>query len=276
MIRTDGWQVQTIEEFQSTLMSNNDVLALAVFGSALHAKGQFDTWSDVDCLLVIADDAYSQYFPTIEWLRPLSSIYTYSQSETSYYGTTRVCFSDLRRLDVVITTLSRLEQLAEWPRNPFWQGVRLLFSRSLSITRLLSQTWPAVPPTFLSPAEFDDLVNQFWFKAMLASYKVVRNDCLVALHLALDLTRDCCVVGMILRDRATGTHTHRDGGMGNPLAARLGHVASADTPLGILDLIERSAIQFDQLAAEWSGTYRERRWPLLEWLEHIRRALNAG
>lgn len=276
MIRTDAWQEQTIEELQSTLMSSNDVLALAVFGSTLHAKDQFDAWSDIDCLLVIADEAYSQYFPTTEWLRPLSSIYTYSQSETSYHGTTRVCFTDLRRLDVVITTLSQLEQLAKWPCIPFGQGVRLLFSRSRSITRLLSQTGSAVPPTFPSSAEFDDLANRFWFKAMLASYKVVRNDRLVALHLALDLTRDCCVVGMMLRDRATETNIHRGGGTGNTLVAQLGHVTSADTPLGILDLIERSAIQFDQLAVEWSGTYREKRWPLLEWLEHIRHALNAG
>jgi len=38
-----------------------------------------------------------------------------------------------------------------------------------------------------------------------------------------------------------------------------------------LNLIEHSAIQFDQLAGEWSEAAGGRRYPFLEWLETIRR-----
>ena len=273
MIRTDAWHVQAIEELQIILTPNDDVLALALFGSALQSSSQFDLWSDLDCLLVVKDDTYSQFYPATEWLRPFGKLHALQQSENVFHSTTRACFVDFRRLDIVITTQSKLGRLAEWPHVPFWQGVRLLFSRSLQITRLLSQTWPSPKPTFPSQPEFDEVVDHFWFKAMLASYKVIRNDRLIALHLALDLVRDCCVVGMMLRDRTEGTNIHREGGTGNNVVANLESACSAYTVTGILDIIEQSGIQFDQLASQWSEGYREKRYPLIEWLGNIRRTL---
>lgn len=276
MIRTDAWHVQAIEELQTILTSNDDVLAFALFGSSQQSSSQFDLWSDLDCLLVVKDEAYAQFYPATTWLRPFGELQALQQFENAFLSTTRACFVDFRRLDIIITTQSKLERLAEWPHVPFWQGVRLLFSRSLNVTQLLSQTWPSPKPTFPSQPEFDEMVDHFWFKAMLASYKVIRNDRLIALHLALDLVRDCCVMGMMLRDRAEGTNIHREGGPGNNVVAKLESTCSAYTVTGVLDIIEQSGIQFDQLAVQWSTAYQGRRYPLIEWLEHIRRALNVG
>lgn len=99
MIRPDAWQAQTIEELQTLLMSSTDVLALALFGSALKTNDQFDIWSDLDCLLVVTDDAFSQYYPAIEWLSTLGKLHARQQSDNVFHGTTRVCFTDFRRLD---------------------------------------------------------------------------------------------------------------------------------------------------------------------------------
>ncbi|HJR78928.1 MAG TPA: aminoglycoside 6-adenylyltransferase [Anaerolineales bacterium] len=275
MIGTDAWQEQTAEELRAMLVSNEDVLAFALFGSA-SLTNQFDLWSDLDCLLVVQDKAYPQFYPTMGWLRAFGELYAFHQSENAFHGTTRVCFTDFTRLDIVITTESKINRLAEWQSIPFWQGIRPLFSRSSQITRLLSQTRPSPKPTFPSQLEFDQMVNHFWFKAMLASYKVIRHDRLIALHLALDLVRDCCVIGMMLRDRAEGTNIHREGGMGNNIVAQLERTCADYTVIGILDIIEQSSIQFDQFAAQWSDEYQERRYPLIEWLEHIRGRLNVG
>jgi len=276
MIRMDAWQAQSIEELQTLLMSSKDVLALALFGSALKTNDQFDIWSDLDCLLVVTDDALSQYYPSLEWLSTLGKLHAHQQSDNVFHGTTRVCFTDFRRLDFLITTQSKLDRLPEWPHIPFCQGVRLLFTRSTQITRLLSQTWPTPKPTYLSQAEFDEMANHFWFKAMLASYKVIRDDRLIALHLALDLVRDCCVTGMMLRDRAEGRNIHRHGGLGNDIVAKLESGGSNYSAIGILNIIEQSAILFDQLAAQWSDDYGESRCPLIEWIEHIRHKINSG
>lgn len=274
MIRTDAWQAQAIEEMRAALVPSNDVLALALFGSALHTSDQLDAWSDLDLLLVVHDDAYARFYPTLEWLKPFGRVFACQQTEDAFRGTIRVCFADFRRFDIVVTTESSLSRLAEWPSVPFTQGVRLLFSRSASITHLLSQRWSLPHPTFPSQREFDAMVNDFWFKATLASYKVARNDLLIALHLALDLVRDCCVVGMMIRDRTKGITIHRDGGAGNRVVADLATACSTFTAAGIVDVIEQSSIQFDQLAGQWSEAYREQRYPLVEWLEHIRRAVS--
>ena len=248
-------------------MSNDAVLTLAIFGSTLQLDTQSDAWSDVDFLLVVKDDAYSAFYPSTEWLTPLGELYAYQQSDSTFHSTIRVCFADFRRFDIVITTESSLAQLSDWKSIPFWRGSRLLFSRSPLVTRVLSQTLAAPKLISLSQTTFEEMVNNFWFKAMLASYKIVRNDRLIALHLALDLVRDCCVLGMMLRDRMQDTNFHREGGTGNEVIAPL---ESAYAATDILNTIEHSAVQFDQLAQEWSPGYREKRYSLLEWIAHIR------
>lgn len=268
MIRTDGWHESTTEELRSTLGSKPGLIALALFGSALQPDGTFDPWSDLDVLLVVENEAWANFYPRTDWL-PLGEIYASQQSENAYHATTRICLADFRRLDFVITTESKLMKYMEWQHIPFWRGTRLLFSRSTQVTQLLGQELPA--PEFVpsSLADLEKISDQFWFKAMLAAYKIVRDDRLIALHLTLELVRDCCVLGMLLRDRAAGTNVHRTGGIGNALASRL---ESAYKTEDLLTVIEQSAIHFDQLATAWSPDYRERRHPLLEWLEHIRRS----
>lgn len=268
MIKTEPWQAEALEQLEIILKSDQDVLALAIFGSTLESS--HDPWSDIDCLLVLQEDAYSKFFPDTAWLNSFGTPYTHQTSENVSYASTRICFTDFRRLDIVITTPSKLAQLDHWTQIPFWRGVRILFSRSSLITQLLASTWPSPKPTLPSQAEFDAMVNHFWFKALLASHKVVRNDMLIALHLALDLVRDCCVLGMMLRDRREGTNIHREGGVGNHVVAELQKDDFSYTSTGILDMIEQSAIQFDRLAGEWSPDYKDKRGPLLEWLEHIR------
>lgn len=268
MIRTDAWQMQTREGFQKVLFEDQNIVALALFGSATTSQNN-DLASDLDLIIVVRDDQFPHFFPNVEWLQPFGELFAFQQFESEFHGTLRVCFVDFRRLDILITTPSRLEQLASWNNNPFWKGVQILFSRSAEVTQYLAQTWQPPTPTFPSQADFDGMVNAFWFKAMLAGYKVLRDDRLIAAHLALDLVRDCCVLGMILRDRATGTNIPRQGGEGNQL------IESWESPISysavdLLKSIEQSAIVFDQLASQWSEAYHERHAPLLEWLEYIR------
>jgi hypothetical protein len=115
-----------------------------------------------------------------------------------------------------------------------------------------------------------ELVRDFRFKSMQAVYKVVRGDLLIALHLTQDLIRDCCVLGMMLRDRETGTNIHKHGGAGNQLAAQLEVARKPFTSMGILDSIEKSNEIFEKLAVEWSSEYQESRERLLSWIEKAR------
>ncbi|MCL4393889.1 MAG: hypothetical protein M1482_03620 [Chloroflexi bacterium] len=94
--------------------------------------------------------------------------------------------------------------------------------------------------------------------------------------MALDMVRDCCVLGMLLRDRAAGTTHHRTGGAFNDVVAQLDRARQPYTPSGILDTIEQCSVAFDHLAAEWSKDYVPRRQPLLAWIGFARRMMRQS
>ena len=205
MITTGLWQDATIQGISSRLSSDEDVRALVLMGSGAQAPLQRDYWSDLDLLVVVGDEALDRFYPSVDWLACFGNVFAYNQSADQFKATTRVCFEDFRRVDFAIMTESALARIQDWPSISFWEASHILFSRSALIDRVLSERLARPQPPLISPDQFQSLANDFWFKAMLAVLKVVRNDLLIALHLSLDLVRDCCVLGMLLRDRAEGT-----------------------------------------------------------------------
>jgi predicted nucleotidyltransferase len=270
VIETSLWHATAVQGLTTILQPDPDVLALAVFGSYLQPE-QLDLWSDLDLLLVVKDEAIEHFFPVLDWLKPLGTIYAWEQSSATLRHTARVCFEDLRRIDLVITTESGLEQVWDWSRVPFWRGVQVLFSRSPLVDRVLSETFGPPAWSAASAEQFQTLVNQFWFKGVLAVQKVTRHDLLVALHLALDMARDCCVLGMMLRDRAEGTDYHCERDIGHQFIAEFAGIQQLPTAAGILATIEESSFLFDELAARWSDSYTEHRQPLLAWIRNARK-----
>jgi hypothetical protein len=242
------------------LAGDPDVLALGVFGSG--GGAQATAWSDLDAVAVVRDGALERYWPALDWLRPLGEVFATDQSVGPWSRTTRVCFADFARLDLVVVTAGALASVARWEQVPFWSGCRIVFARAPAVAAALQRRYAPPPPGAMDDVAFATLANAFWFKATQAVVKVVQGDRLIALHLALDLLRDCCVLEMLLRDRETGTSVHRDGGRGNAFVDALGG-APAGYPAGaILDLVGECAARFDRLAGEWSADYAPRRAPL--------------
>jgi hypothetical protein len=265
------WHEETLRHLRDLLAAEPAVVALAVVGSG--AWGGFDSWSDVDVLVVVRPEALDRFFPGLAWLRPLGRVYAVEQHPGELSSVTRLCFEDLRRLDLIVTTDAALVGPAAGPGLPLADGHRLLFSRSAAVESALAV--PAPPPLpHVSDEAFDALATGFWFKGVVAVQKVVRGDLLVALHLSLELVQECCVLAMMLRDRETGTTRHR-GGVGDRAALDLEATRRPHTAPGILDAIEHSATAFDRLGTRWSLAYQERRDPLLAWVEAARRALAA-
>lgn len=265
MLQKGLWQNSTIHEVIELLKPNEAVRALLLKGSVANPNIQFDTWSDVDLTIVVADGTLEQFFPSLDWLMPLGEIYTFSQSAHKRTGTTRACFLDFRRLDCSFVEESDL------PNQPiFSEVVQPLFSRSRITDEIIANAQFILPPApVISAEDFERMTNDFWFKGMLATSKVMRNDLLIAAHLALELIQDVCVLEMLLRDRQTGTSHHREGGRGNDFIAQLqATMPISYTATGILKIIKQSSILFDELAGQWSEAYREQRHPLLEWIAY--------
>jgi hypothetical protein len=270
-IAPSGWQARTVEQLKALLQPNERVRALALFGTA--GGPAEDLWSDID-LLVVAE--VGEFYPATGWLAPVGELYTIDQSQSPFYSVTRACFRDFRRIDFLVASEAALERIEEWPRVPFWNGTQLLFSRSPIADRALARSFAPPEPEPISDEGFAAVTNGFWFKGILAVTKVMRDDLLIGLHLALEMLQECLVLGMLLRDRAAGTAHHRRGGPGNDDVARLAAAQHPFTAAGILDTLEACAIAFDELCARWSPGYRERRHPLLAWIGFARRHLAGG
>lgn len=259
-----SWQGQTIEVLRKLTENDSGVCALIVFGSMAGNRDVQDEWSDVDVLLVVRDSEVTRFWPSTTWLESAGDIYAMNQSSDEYRSTTRIVFADLRRVDVAIASETAMARVSEWPRNPLLGPVRVVFSRSPVIDHDMGLTFEPRPAAVPSDESSDEMANAFRFKAMLAVQKVVRHDLLIALHLALDLVRDCCVLGMMLRDRSTGTSYHRSGGAGNHLVRQLDAWRTPYSAEGILESIQRSALTFDALAERWQPTARDGSGPVIE------------
>ncbi len=252
-MRANGWQAETITALTRLLEDEPTVRALVLFGSA--ALGMCDAWSDIDLLLVVDEQALWRFFPTLDCLQALGDLYAFEQFPQVYGGVTRVCFTDFRRLDFIIVGESFMAQ-QDWSAK-LWGGARPLLLRSSAVERLLATAQIQPPPPLIAASEFERMVQQFWYKAVMATTKVVRNDLLIGLHLELELLQECCVLQMLLRDRAEGTNQHRDGGSGNVFVAQLEGIPPLYSAVNILALVEQSSRTFDTLAGQWSDIYVE-------------------
>jgi len=264
------WQESVLNNLTSYFESIEDVVGLLLFGSFRKPEFHPDSWSDLDLLVVVQDSRLDRFFPTTEWINHFGTLYTYSQSSDEFKHTTRACFENFNRVDFVITTEAKLAEISQWSSIPFYSGAKVLFSRSKVIDEIVAQNYSQPELPLITQEHFLELVHTFRFKSMLAVYKVVRNDLLIALHLAQDLVRDCCVLGMMLRARATGTNIHKQGGIGNQIVAQLEVTRKPFTSVGILDSIKESNEVFEKLASEWSSNYQENRQSLLDWIEQAK------
>lgn len=270
MIQTGQWQNDAVSDLVTLLEPNQTVRALILFGSYAQDQNERDVWSDVDVLIVTADAVLERFYPATDWLGSFGELFAIDQSANRFWKTTRACFTDMRRIDFGIIAESAFREMDERYRSPFATGYRVLFSRSSIVDAVLERKIMPRQTPVVAPDNFESLVNQFWFKGMLSVQKAMRNDLLIALHLALDMVRDCLVLAMLLRDRAEGKNYHRTGGAYNFVATQLESTQCPHTIEGILASVEQSSIEFDRLAEEWSATYQAHRYPLLEWIDYAR------
>lgn len=268
------WQDTTLLRLKTLMQSFDAVQAMFVVGSLANDAIQPDYWSDIDLVIVVSDPAIAQFYPDTDWLMPINSIFATSHSHNPPRYTLRVCFTDMRRIDFIFLPASVFVDPNSYILLKIPEERQLLFSKIPQIeTRFLEKS--GVLPAEQDPdTKFSTMSNDFWFKGMLAVYKVVRNDLLIALHLTLGMMQDCLVLRMMLRDRTDGTRYHRIGGDGNELVDQMNaqpHVYSAG---GILAIIEYYSQIYDNLGKEWSTSYETKRDPLLDWIKQVREQLS--
>lgn len=246
-----AWQTAMLQQIEDYLHAQSVVSALLVVGST--ARSATDQWSDLDLIVVVDDAHVEDFFPSTAWLGQLGTIFACERHQHQHGGVLRVCFTDGRRVDAVVVTMSGFAVSTDLPLQ---DGAHVCFARSQVVEHTLAQR--VAPPSFhpLAPEAFEQMVGRFWFKAVVALTKVVRNDLLIAVHLCLDVLQELCVLAMVLRDRAEGTAIHKTGGLGNDLVQRVPVIQYPLTAQHVLDCLDQAGSVFDQLAHEWSPTYQ--------------------
>jgi len=257
-----SWHRQVIEQLSQLFEDDPDARAFVLYGSLADADIHEDFWSDVDAVVILAEDAVDRYTLSAAWLTPLGRLVGAERHQAALSSTLRVCLEGFRRFDLTFIAESALRSHMLWKRSPFPSARVVLWSRLPDLETLIASL-PA-PPQYQDSAdnEIESMVDAFWFKASAAVTRVARNDLLVGLHLALGLAQDCLVLQMMRCDRAKKSTIHRSGGWGNDLAARFFLNGRDESGGAVLNLIRLCCEVFDSLAITILPGYSQRS-PLL-------------
>lgn len=270
----EGWQIPFADHIVVTMKTMPSVQGIIQYGSTA-SDTSFDLWSDIDLLIVIEDSAIGEFYPSVDWISALGRLLAVEQYHYADRTVTRVCFSDLRRVDFVFTPVSALSTIQDWGAQYLLKRTRVRYAKSSIIHDVFTKSTVPPAPPLISPEDFNRLVNRFWFRQVTAVAKVIRGDLLIGLHLALESVQDCCVLAMLHRDRETGTSHHQTGGVWNRFVAELDDNRRSYSPTGILESLADSSELFDQLAKQWDFAYESRRKPILDWIAMARASILA-
>lgn len=247
MSDNQGWQHILLTDLSTGLRAEESVLALILTGSLADTTLEVDEWSDIDMTAIVEDDAITDFFSSVSWLERYGKIIGLERHDNTDTKTIRVCFAPCKRLDVTLVPESIMRKTIVQEIPATCRPHKLLWSKIREADHDISNLFPK--PVFVDVHQEDitEIGETFWLKASVAIAKTMRYDLLVALHLALDLSRDCLVLQMLRRDQEHGTNIHRIGGFGNDVILRLLAEATFSPRQAILALINRSIQVFDEL-----------------------------
>ena len=256
------WQTRALEQLSQYFAAEPDAKAFVLTGSFAEPDITPDFWSDIDVKIILADQAIDRYYASLTWLLPFGQLIGAERHAGPSIKTLRVCLEGFKRFDFVFIPESALQSLAAGDEPLFRQPCAIIWSRLPGLEKYIAPSPSPVAYQDVAGDTIASIAEQFWFKAAVAITKVMRNDLLIGLHLALDLARDCLLLQMLRRDQALRTTTHRIGGWGNAWVEQFAWDSSECYEVKILDLIARSCTGFDELATTLSPDYTTR-WPFL-------------
>lgn len=268
------WQENTTEKLNDNFKDKEEIILFAVFGSTSSKENNSDFWSDIDGFLVLKDEAFKKYSNDINWIDFIGTIFTYQYQPGEHSQTYRFVFDNFKKLDLILIKESAVDTILESNSGPYWKEINVLFSKSTKLEQKIKEVKKdlSTAPHF-NDKQFTDLVNNFWFNAQLALYKTVRNDLLIAQHLTLDLYKDVLLLGMIIRDRKTGTNIHKSGGMGNDLVKAIDLPLKEINQINIINLIDNCGKKFDKLCIKWDKDFTSKHQILTPFIEKARKEL---
>ncbi|XKI11823.1 aminoglycoside 6-adenylyltransferase [Sporosarcina sp. ANT_H38] len=170
-----------LEEFVLFAQEDENIRAVLIVGSRARKEMPADKWSDLD-LVIFANNPQSLLVDE-KWLLKIAKVHITFLENTAVGGGTerRVLFEEGLDVDFAIfsvSSLSVLERKSEVIRV-LSKGVRVLIDKDSLTTSILQKSKDEnnIDPG-LEAAEVNNLINDFWYHAVLASKKIRRGELL--------------------------------------------------------------------------------------------------
>lgn len=176
-----------IKEITDWAEPRPDMRLAIVLGSRARTVMPADEWSDLDIVFVVENP--SLYLDSTDWLNNIDNVKILFLEPTAIGGGTerRVLFEC--GLDVDFSFLSEAQMKQEIQGKPdpgvlqiYGRGYRVLFDKD----KIVPPLWqlPEVPVTLrlLTPGEFSEVANDFWYHAIWTAKKLRRGELWTALR----------------------------------------------------------------------------------------------
>lgn len=173
---------ELIQRFLKWAEGRPDIRAAFVVGSQARTDRPADEWSDLDLGIVATEP--ERYLSTADWLEGIGRpCLTFRERTVAGTRERRVLFEDGRDVDFNFLSRDQFQQLLRnvaLTAGILRRGVRVLLDRdglTASFPVLAADSSPARPP---EQAEFLELINEFWFRAVWVAKKLRRGELYIA------------------------------------------------------------------------------------------------
>jgi len=252
------WHWETLERIISILRANEGARALVLVGSLNNNPDLVDEWSDIDLVLVVLDEDKPRWMESTSWFEGVQKPLFTSGLDFPHGKLHEIYLDGYRRVEFLVISESALKGGQPWSENPLTGGYRILFSHIADLESIIGRIPSPGKPQSPLPGVVEKMSERFWPRAVIAVKKVMRNDLLIAQHLAFQLARDCLVLQMIRRDRHFDTNIHRTGGWGNDILDELGKDGISNNQRAVISVIDRYCRVFESMAKICGERYTER------------------
>lgn len=197
----DGVEDSTARSIAEWAEAHEDIRVVLLVGSRGESDSEPDALSDYDVLVFVRD---SQDFESDDsWLSSFGSILVRLDDEYEMLGTrvpTRlVQYQDGSRIDFSICGLGLLDRISHEPRLPddLAYGFRVLLDKDDWTSRFPRRTEKTFEGRLPSEADYQAVVNEFWWEALYVGKYLARGDFLTALYSHECVIRFKCLVPML-------------------------------------------------------------------------------
>lgn len=182
-----------IKRISAWAQKRHDIRAAVILGSRARVEAPADEWSDLDIILVVENPGY--YLGNTDWLKAIDEIKILFLEHLPLGSgiERRVLFQCGLDVDFNFASPEQVRQTFKEEQNPmakalYGRGYRVLFDKDGIVPPFSPPAENPVVSRMLTPAEFDQDVNDFWYHTVWTAKKLCRGELWTAMR--------CCDVYM--------------------------------------------------------------------------------